>query len=222
MNKRVVFITGASRGIGLEIYKKFYSDGYEIIAPSRKEIDLSDINSINNFLDRFDKTVDILINNAGINELAYSYEFENDNLIKVMNVNLFACILISKKIIPSMIKNNYGRIVNISSIWSIVSKPKRYLYSISKSALNAMTRSLAVEVADKNILVNAVAPGFVKTELTFKNNSEEEIKKIESQIPIGRLAEPNEIVNLVYFLASENNSYITGQTIIIDGGYTCL
>ncbi|MEQ8225712.1 MAG: SDR family oxidoreductase, partial [Candidatus Eremiobacterota bacterium] len=163
-----------------------------------------------------------LVNNAGINNLGYSYDFSDEDLDKIINTNLISCLYIIRKILPGMINRNYGRIVNISSIWSVVSKPRRYLYSVSKSGINAMTRSLAVEVSKKNILVNSVAPGFVKTELTVRNNTKKEISDIEKSIPIGRLAKPEEIAELVSFLVSEKNSYITGQTIVIDGGYTCL
>lgn len=222
MNKKVAFITGASRGIGFEIAKRLECDGCEIIAPTRKDMDLSDIESVRSYIQKFNVNVDILINNAGINNLGYSYDFKEEDLFNIINTNLISYFLITKKILSGMILNNYGRIVNISSIWSVVSKPNRYIYSVSKAALNAMTRSIAVEVASKNILVNAVAPGFVKTELTFKNNSENEIKEIINKIPVGRLADPKEISEVVSFLVSDKNSYITGQTIIVDGGYTCL
>jgi len=116
----------------------------------------------------------------------------------------------------------YGRVVNISSVWSVVSKPRRFAYSTVKAAINGMTRALAVECAASNVLANAVAPGFVNTELTRKNNSEAEIRVLAENIPVKRLAEPREIADLVVFLGSERNTYITGQTVVIDGGYTCL
>jgi 3-oxoacyl-[acyl-carrier protein] reductase len=222
LNKKKVFITGSSRGIGLKIAEKFLSEGYNIIAPKRNELDLSDLNSVKKYLENFNEEVDVLINNAGINNLSYSYDFSDSDLVDIMNTNLISCIYIIKKFVPLMMKNNYGRIVNISSIWSVVSKPQRYLYSISKAGLNSLTRSLAVELKNTNILVNSLAPGFVNTELTKKNNTSEQIKEIIKKIPLGRLAEPEEIAEVVFFLGSEKNSYITGQTIIIDGGYTCL
>jgi 3-oxoacyl-[acyl-carrier protein] reductase len=121
-----------------------------------------------------------------------------------------------------MVERQYGRMVNISSIWSIVTKPGRITYAMSKAGLNGYTRSLAVELAPYNILVNAVAPGYVNTELTRQNNSEQELQTICKAIPMKRLAEPIEIARLVSFLCSEENSYLTGQCLVIDGGYSCL
>jgi 3-oxoacyl-[acyl-carrier protein] reductase len=119
-----------------------------------------------------------------------------------------------------MAKRGYGRIVNISSIWSVVSKGGRLPYSMSKSGLSGLTRTLAVEVAQFNVLVNGVAPGFVNTELTSQNNSEQDLAAIRAMIPAGRLAEPEEIAEIVSFLCSAKNSYITGQTIVVDGGFS--
>jgi 3-oxoacyl-[acyl-carrier protein] reductase len=120
-----------------------------------------------------------------------------------------------------MMARRFGRIVNISSIWSIVSKKRRLTYSASKAGLNGMTRALAVELAPYNILINAVAPGYVNTELTRQNNSEQDIHAIKETIPLRRLAEPSEIAETVFFLCSERNTYITGQVITVDGGFTC-
>ena len=118
--------------------------------------------------------------------------------------------------------SGYGRIVNISSIWSGVTKPGRSIYASSKAAINAFTRTAAVEYAAHNVLVNAVAPGYVNTELTQVNNTPEQIEAIKSNLPTKRLAEPVEIAELVFFLSSEKNTFITGQTIFADGGYSIL
>ena len=125
-------------------------------------------------------------------------------------------------LLPAMRAKKYGRIVNISSVWSLVSKPRRFTYSTVKSGIIGMTRAAAVEAAPDGVLVNAVAPGFVNTELTRKNDSTAEIAAIAQTIPARRLAEPSEIAAVVAFLASGQNTYITGQTIAADGGYTCL
>ena len=119
-----------------------------------------------------------------------------------------------------MQKNKWGRIVNISSAYSFLAREGRSAYSSSKAGLDALTRSLAVEYSSDNILVNSVAPGFVDTELTRKNNSKSEIEKICSSIPMRRLASSDEIAKIVFFLSSEENTYITGQTIVADGGFS--
>lgn len=213
-------VTGASRGIGLAIAGKFKKNGYKVIVPTRGEMDLLSNTSIDNYLRKLKQPIDILVNDAGINPLNDAVNITDEDIETTLQVNLIAPIRICRAIIPGMIKQQYGRIVNISSIWSIVTKPKRLIYSASKSGLSAATRTMAVELSRYNIMVNAVAPGFTDTEMTRKNNSQKVIAEIEKLIPIGRLAKPSEIAEVVAFLASENNTYLTGQTIYVDGGYT--
>ena len=143
-------------------------------------------------------------------------------LEETIRVNLISPLRLTRGLLPGMIKNKYGRIVNVSSIWSLVAKPGRGAYAASKGGLNALTRTLAVEVAKHNILVNAVLPGFVDTELTRKNNPPPQLAELRANIPLGRLAGVEEIAELIAWLCSEKNSYLTGQNIVIDGGYTCL
>ncbi|MBU6338586.1 MAG: SDR family oxidoreductase [Rickettsiales bacterium] len=226
MNKKKdtkkALITGASRGIGFSIAELFSKNNIEVIAPTREQLDLSSEKSIHSFLEKNSAlNVDILVNNAGINVIENISAITEDNLKQSLQINLIAPIALIKAFAPKMAQNNYGRIVNISSIWSQLSKPGRSVYSSAKSAINAFTRSSAVEFAANNVLVNSVAPGFVDTDLTRKNNSPEQIKAIESNLPIKRLAKTSEIAELVYFLSSEKNTYITGQTVFIDGGFSC-
>ena len=114
----------------------------------------------------------------------------------------------------------YGRIVNIGSIWASVSKGGRCVYSATKNGIHGVTNTLAVELAPYNILVNTVCPGFTLTELTRKNNTPEHVEEISRDIPMGRMAEPEEIAEIIYFMASESNTYLTGQKIVVDGGFT--
>jgi len=222
MKKKVALITGASRGIGFAIAELLKKNEIEALVPSHTELDLSSNQSVDSYLSKLKTSVDILVNNAGINPLGEIAQLSDQDIEETIQVNLVSPLRLIRGILPGMLKKNYGRIVNISSIWSTVSKTGRGIYAISKSGINALTRSIAIETAKNNVLINAVAPGFTNTELTKKNNPKEALERIEKQIPLGRLAEPAEIAELVLFLCSEKNSYITGQTILIDGGFTCL
>lgn len=218
---RTALITGAARGIGAAIKKRLEQEGMALLTPSRTELDLLSDISIDAFLSSLKKPVDILINNAGINYLAGIEEVSIEKMQEMSQVNLAAPLRMTQGIIPGMKANRFGRIVNVSSIFGIVSKERRLLYSTTKAGLIGMTKGLAVELAPFNILVNCVAPGYVMTELTMQNNTKEELEIIRNTIPVGRLAEPEEIAEVVAFLCSDKNSYITGQAIVADGGFTC-
>ncbi|MCX5786124.1 MAG: SDR family NAD(P)-dependent oxidoreductase [Elusimicrobia bacterium] len=222
MKGRVALVTGASRGIGEAIAGAFRANGAVLLTPSRSELDLSSNESIDRYLAGIGKKVDILVNNAGINPLGSAEDYSDADLSAVIQVNLTAPMRLIRGLLPPMREKRYGRIVNISSVWSLVSKPRRFAYSTVKAAINGMTRAAAVECAQYGVLVNAVAPGYVNTELTRKNNSESDIRAIAQAVPAKRLAEPSEIAAVVAFLASGQNTYITGQTITVDGGYSCL
>ncbi len=214
-------ITGASRGIGKAIKNLFEERGIIVYSPSRQEMDLRSNESIEHYVSTLDN-VDILVNCAGINELASIEEMTEEKLQEMIQVNLIAQTGLIKYITPVMKRQNYGRIVNFASIWCDFSKERRIMYSIAKSGVKGLTTAAAVELSKYNILVNAVAPGFVNTEMTSKNNTPEQIQTLAEALPIKRLAEPKEIAEFVYFLASEKNSFITGQTIFIDGGFSCV
>lgn len=214
-------ITGASRGIGKAIKNLFETKGINVIAPTRAQMDLSSNKSIEEYLKAI-TDIDILINCAGINDLASIDEMTEEKLQEMIQVNLLSQTMLIKYLSKDMKKNGYGRIVNFASIWCDYSKERRIMYSIAKSGVKGLTTASAVELSKYNILVNAVAPGFVKTEMTTQNNTPEQIKILADALPIKRLAEPKEIAEFVYFLASENNSFITGQTIFIDGGFSCV
>lgn len=219
MNKTVL-ITGASRGIGKACVEIFSKHGYIVYAPSRQELDLLSPQSIRDYISSLNHPIDVLINNAGVNPLAHVGEIDYENAHQLIDTNFWAPVILTDLLAPKMKERGYGRIVNISSIWSGVTKAGRSMYASSKAAINAFTRTAAVEYASSNVLINAVAPGYVNTELTKINNTPEQIEVIKSNLPINRLAEPSEIAELIYFLASEKNSFVTGQTIFADGGYS--
>ncbi len=222
MKGRRALITGASGGIGKAIAAAFRAAGAVILAPDLDELELTSNKSIDAYLAAIGGKADILVNSAGINPLGSAEEFSDEDLAAVMQIDLHAPMRLMRGLLPHMRRKKYGRIVNISSIWGLVTKPRRFAYTAAKTGLVGVTRAAAVECSRYGVLVNAVAPGFVDTAMTRMNNSPADIRAIAKTIPAGRLARPAEIAAAVAFLASAKNTYITGQTIAVDGGYTCL
>lgn len=218
---KTVLVTGGSRGIGKAIVQKFEAEGYRTFAPGHQELDLNSVESVDAFIEAHREAgFDVIINNAGINEISLLENITDDQLDRMMQINLLSPIRLLRGLVGPMKENKYGKIVNIGSIWAVVSREGRLVYSATKNALHGVTNTLALELGPYNILVNTVCPGYVLTELTRKNNTEEEIEIISSTLPLRRMAQPEEIANFVYFLASENNTFVTGQKIAIDGGFT--
>ncbi len=220
MRGRRALVTGAGRGIGRAIADAFREQGAIVLAPGRDELDLLSDGSIDRYCAALG-AVDVLVNNAGINPLGSAAEFTDADLAATVQVNLVAPMRLARALTPGMAGRGFGRVVNVSSIWSGVAKARRFVYASTKAGINGMTRALAVELAGSGVLVNAVAPGYVNTELTAQNNSPEELARIAETIPVRRLAEPREIAEVVAFLCSARNGYLTGQTLFVDGGFTC-
>lgn len=241
---KTVLVTGATRGIGKSIADLLYESGanlfltgtkkteIEILNASMRELDINrmhymqvdftDEESMSGFCDRLSSLdrIDVCINNAGINLINDFCNVSLDEFMRIMQVDLLSAYQILKLVVPKMKQNKYGRIVNIASIWSVISRPGRSSYTTAKNAIIGLTKGLAVELAPHNIMVNAVSPGFTLTELTKTTNTHEQIKELENKIPAKRMATPQEIARVVTFLCSEYNSYMTGQNITVDGGYT--
>lgn len=220
-NKTAV-VTGGSRGIGKAIAGLLVELGAKVIATSTADLNLESPDSIAQFCQKLAATpkIDVLVNNAGINIIEPLDEINIENWQKVIAVNLTGPMLLMKHVGALMKKQKSGRIVNVSSIWGMHSREKRHAYSASKTGLLGLTRSAALDLAKYGVLVNAVCPGFTKTELTFSILSKEEQQSLTEDVPLGRFAEVKEIAQAVAFLCSDQNSYITGQAIVIDGGYT--
>ena len=236
MDKKIVFITGISRGIGLEIAKSFQKDGYFVVGTSRSNFDLNEALSsdqclhipldvtnrdeasacLDNLKDK-DKVPNVLINNAGITKDQLFLRMKNEDWDDVINSNLTSVFNISKLFVKSMVKNRSGRIINISSVAGLMGNPGQVNYSSAKAGLSGFTKSLAKEVGSRGITVNSVAPGFIETDMTAYLDDNAKNKLIED-IPLKRLGSVQDISDLVIFLSSEDASYITGQTISVDGG----
>jgi len=218
MRKINVFLTGGSRGIGLAIKNRFVEEGCNVIAPTREEMDLMSRESILNYLESNNEPIDILVNNAGINVIESFSSISVKTLEETLGVNTVAPLLLSQYCINNyFLKQKKGCIINIGSVWLAKNRIGRATYTLSKVALESITKSIAIEFGDRNITCNMVSPGFVGTDLTYKNNTEMELKRIIESVPSKKLVEASEIAELVIYLSLKNN-LITGETIYIDGG----
>ena len=235
-----ILITGASGGIGTSLSKAFSSTKANLFLlgssdekisslreelPSRDNIrfftvDLSQRENVNNFCDSIIEEfggISVVINNAGITQDSLFMRMSDSVWDKVFAINLDASMAIIRKFIRGMIKNKWGRIVNISSVVATTGNPGQSNYVASKGALNGLTKSLALEVATRGVTVNCISPGFIDTAMTAKLNDDQRSKIIE-KIPMGRMGVGDDISSLALFLASNESSYITGQNIHVNGG----
>lgn len=219
---RRVFLTGGSRGIGKKIRETFESAGAQVTAPARCELDLMQRGAVRQYLDANPGLdPDIFVHCAGMNEPAGIREVSQEMMDRVFQVNCFSAVELVSGFAGGMAERGWGRIIFISSLYSLISKEGRVAYSSSKSALNGVIRTLALELAPGNVLVNGIAPGYVLTDMTYKNLSPQEIRDIRAGIPTGRFQKEKEIADLAAFLCSNLNESITGQILTVDGGFTC-
>ena len=236
LKKKTLLITGGLGDFGKAITKKFSQYGCDVIITTTKKeraskikkkgilyLDFNDPVSIKEFEHKIKhiKKIDYLINNAGINRIDPIYNIKKKNLKEITNVNLIGPTWLTSLVSKKMKINRFGRIINISSIFGVVGKEKRSIYSITKFGLNGLTTSSALDLAKYNILINTISPGVFDTKLTRRVLKKKGIKNIKLSIPLNKLGKPESIARLCIFLCSKENDYITGQNIIIDGGYTC-
>ena len=235
--EKKVLITGATGGIGEPLAKSFLEAGAEIVITGTTEdrllalqkkignqcnffrCDLSNNDSLNDLIDFLNDHggIDILINNAGKTDDGLFLRMKDEQWAEVMTLNLTSIMRLTRGLLRNMIRKRWGRIINISSVVAMTGNPGQANYVASKAGLIGMSKSLALEVATRGITVNCIAPGFVQTNMTDKLN-ESQIDDIIKKVPVGRIGAPEEICSTAIYLASKNSSYITGQTIHVNGG----
>ena len=235
---KTVLITGATGGLGRSIADDFYEKKFHLILTGTNESKLDALRSkfdrntkvikcnltkaseINDLSEKIKpSSIDILINNAGITKDNLFLRMKDQDWDEVLNINLKANYNLCKMVIKEMVKKRWGRIINISSAVAKMGNPGQTNYAASKAAIEGFTRSLALEIASRGITVNAIAPGFIKTEI-LDSIDPSKLEEMAKNIPIGRIGEPKDIAKLVSFLASDESSYITGQVLHVNGGLT--
>ena len=232
---KTALVTGASRGIGRAIALEFKEKGYSVIGTATSEtgaaelndigiqgyvLDLNSHESIDSFWQKLEdnnQNISFLVNNAGITRDNIVLRMSDEEWSDIMNVHLYGTFQLCKRSLKMMLKSKWGRIINISSASASIGNRGQSNYAAAKAGVEAFTKSLAKEVGKRDITINAVAPGFISTDMTENNEGVNEDYLIK-EIPLGRFGEPAEVANLVTFLCSEEASYITGQTIHINGG----
>ena len=232
---KTALVTGASRGIGRAIALEFKEKGYSVIGTATSEsgaaelndigiqgyvLDLNSHESIDSFWQKLEdnkQNISLLVNNAGITRDNIVLRMSDEEWSDIMNVHLYGTFQLCKRSLKMMLKSKWGRIINISSASASIGNRGQSNYAAAKAGVEAFTKSLAKEVGKRDITINAVAPGFISTDMTENNDGVNEDYLIK-EIPLGRFGEPAEVANLVTFLCSEEASYITGQTIHINGG----
>ena len=232
---KTALVTGASRGIGRAIALEFKEKGYSVIGTATSDngtaelndigiqgyvLDLNSHESIDSFWQKLEdnnQNISLLVNNAGITRDNIVLRMSDEEWSDIMNVHLYGTFQLCKRSLKMMLKSKWGRIINISSASASIGNRGQSNYAAAKAGVEAFTKSLAKEVGKRDITINAVAPGFISTDMTEKNDGVNEDYLIK-EIPLGRFGEPSEVANLVTFLCSEEASYITGQTIHINGG----
>lgn len=238
---KVALVTGSTRGLGKAIAERLVRDGATVVVTGRDEakaqevaeglvasggkaiglsLEVADADSVQRALKTIEErlgTVDILVNNAGVTRDTLLLRMDEDAWNEVLQVNVTGAYRLARGVLRGMMKKRWGRIINVSSIVGLIGNPGQTNYGASKAALIGFTKSLAREVATRGITVNAVAPGFIKSDMTDAL-TEEQKQRLAEKIPMGRIGRPEEVASCVAFLAGDDAAYITGHTLVVDGG----
>ncbi|MCM2279305.1 MAG: SDR family oxidoreductase [Oligoflexia bacterium] len=215
-----LFLTGGNGEIGAAIRQRFQRAGYEVVAPRSSELDLDDPRGISSYLEASPGSFDAFVHCAGINQPKHFETIPLEEMERVLRINTLSFVRIAQLLSDGLKKRKGGHIVAISSIYGSFSREKRLPYSMSKHALNAAVKTLALELGPHGIYVNSVSPGFIDTELTRRNNDAATIEGFSKRTALRRLGAPADIAEVAFFLCSDANRYITGQDLIADGGYS--
>ncbi len=213
-------VLGGRGDIGGAIVARLRAEGYEVMAVGRTDFDLGNGAQIDAFFEKNGNSFDILIHSGGLN---HPKLFENLTEVEIresLDVNLHGFLKVAQACLPYWQSRCFGRVLVISSLYGFLARKGRLPYVMSKHALNGAVKTLAIELAPYGVLVNAISPGYIGTKMTYKNNSPETISKFISGIPMGRLGEPEDIAEVAAFLCSPKNHYLTGQDLVVDGGFS--
>ena len=220
MTYKYLFITGGSGDIGKAIINEFIKNNYKIIAPTSKELDCSNEDGIKAYFSNYNlPKITSFIHCAGWNKPESFLEVTSNELLKSIYINSFSFIHIVKFLNNNFIDNE-TRISAISSLYGIFSRKNRIAYTSSKHSLNGVIKEVAIELGERGILCNTISPGFIETKMTHKNNSKAIVDDFISRVPLKKLGRPEDIAQITYFITSINNTYINGQNIVVDGGYS--
>lgn len=241
LSGKVALVTGSTRGLGRAMAERLAAEGASVVVTGRDgrraqevaeqlvaqghqaiglALEVSDAASVANALNEIEERlgpVDILVNNAGINRDMLLVRMDEEAWEEVMRVNVTGAYRLAKGVLRGMMKRRWGRIINVSSVVGLIGNPGQTNYGASKAALIGFTKSLAREVASRGITVNAVAPGFIQSDMTDALSAEQK-ERLAEKIPMGRIGRPEEVASCVAFLASDDAAYITGHTLVVDGG----
>ncbi|HLS91507.1 MAG TPA: 3-oxoacyl-[acyl-carrier-protein] reductase [Limnochordia bacterium] len=241
LSGKVALVTGSTRGLGRAMAERLAAEGASVAVTGRDgrraqevaeqlvaqgyqaiglALEVSDPESVASALKEIEERlgpVDILVNNAGINRDMLLVRMDEEAWEEVMRVNVTGAYRLAKGVLRGMMKRRWGRIINVSSVVGLIGNPGQTNYGASKAALIGFTKSLAREVASRGITVNAVAPGFIQSDMTDALSAEQK-ERLAEKIPMGRIGRPEEVASCVAFLASDDAAYITGHTLVVDGG----